>query len=146
MAFYASNFIYDGKPGSEYGLRISSLSEQGESAGASVELITQDIYRRPNVYLLGVKQTPTLSIPISVTVKKELTANQSSEISKWLFGHQTYKKLQIIQPDMEYVYYNCIFQNPSVIKNREHHKGIYSHGSMRLSFCVAIPKKRNVYF
>ena len=84
MAFYGVNFIYDGIPASEYGLRISSLSEQGESVGASVELITQDIYRRPTVYLLGVKQTPVLSIPISVTVKDELTASQSSVISHCL--------------------------------------------------------------
>lgn len=146
MAFYASNFIYDGKPGSEYGLRISSLSEQGESVGASVELITQDIYRRPNVYLLGVKQTPTLSIPISVTVKKELTANQSSEISKWLFGHQTYKKLQIIQPDMEYVYYNCIFQNPSVIKIGNITRGFTATAVCDSPFAWQYPRKEMFTF
>lgn len=114
--FYAQNFIYDGVPGSEFGLRISSLSEQSVADGASVSLITQDIYRRPSVYLLGVKETPVLNIPISITVEKELSAQQASAISKWLFGQQTYKKLQILQPDMEDVYYNCIITKPVPIK------------------------------
>jgi len=146
MAFYAYNFIYDGIPASEYGLRISSLSEQEETLGASTELITQDIYRRPNVYLLGVKQTPVLSIPISVTVKGELTAEQSSAISRWLFGRESYKKLQILQPDMENIYFNCIFQNPSLIKVGNITRGFTAIAVCDSPFAWEYPKKEMFTF
>lgn len=142
MSFYALDFVYDGIPASEYGLKISSLSEQEESAGASVELITEDIYRKPTVYLLGVKQTPVLNIPISITVENELSAEQSSVISRWLFGHQTYKKLQIIQPDMEYIYYNCIFQNPSLIKVGNITRGFTAIAVCDSPFAWEYPKKQ----
>ena len=146
MAFYSVNFCYDGIPASEYGLRISSLSDQGESVGASVELITQDIYRRPSVYLLGVKQTPALNIPISITVKDELSAEQASSISRWLFGQNTYKKLQILQPDMENIYYNCIFQNPSLIKIGNITRGFTATAVCDSPFAWEYPKREAFEF
>ena len=141
MAFYGYNFIYDGIPASEYGLRISSLSDQGESVGAGVELINQDIYRRHKVYLLGVKQTPVLSIPFSITVKDELSASQSSAISRWLFGRDSYKKLQILQPDMEDIYFNCIFQNNSLIKVGNITRGYTATAVCDSPFAWQYPKK-----
>ena len=108
MGFWARNFVYDGIISSEYGLTITSNNDTG-SAGADVELYTQQIYRKPKPYLLGVQQTPVLSMPIHINVSDRLSATEDSIISKWLFGRNSYKKLQIIQPDMQYVYYNCIF-------------------------------------
>lgn len=108
MGFYAKNFIYDGIMSSEYGLSITSSSDSDSTSGADVNLYTQQIYRRPKLYLTGVQQSPALSIPIDINVPVELSATEDSVISKWLFGSLNYKKLQIVQPDMQYVYYNCI--------------------------------------
>lgn len=116
MGFYATNFVYDGVSSSTYGLRISSLGGDTEHPGADVELITQSVYRRPANYLLGVRQSPPLTIPVTITVETELSATESSRISRWLFGREDYKKLQIIQPDMQYIYYNCVFTNPTLIR------------------------------
>jgi len=118
MSFYASNFIYDKIPSSNYSLKISDTSSDSEisMAGANVTIISQDIYRKPKVYLYGVKQSPVLEIPISIFKHSEITAQEATYISKWLFGQMEYKQLQIIQPDMQDVYYNCIFINPQVVK------------------------------
>lgn len=117
MTFYAKNFVYDGIPASEYGLKISSSSDdEFSNSGAGVELITQEIHRKPKSYLLGVKETPSLEIPIKINVEKELTAGESSAVSRWLFGQNNYKKLQIVQPDMENIYFNCVFTSPSVLR------------------------------
>lgn len=117
MAFYASNFVYDGTISSEYGLHISTLSDSGGAGtGGNVKLFTQEIYRRPKMYLFGVQQTPVLVLPVTITVPTELSATESSVISRWLFGQMGYKKLQILQPDMMYVYFNCIFTEPQVIR------------------------------
>ena len=117
MAFYSSNFIYDGIISSEYGLRISTFGGEEENFSlANVELITQSIYRKPKVFLLGINQTPVLEIPITITVPQELSAEETSVISRWLFGQMGYKVLQILQPDMQYIYFNCIFTEPEIIK------------------------------
>lgn len=146
MAFYAANFVYDGIPASEFGLRISSLSEQENSVGASVELMTQSVYRRSKEYLLGVKQAPVLNIPITITVENELTATQASTISKWLFGQSTYKKLQIVQPDMEYVYFNCIFTNPSLIQIGNITRGFSATAVCDSPFAWEFPKATSYNF
>lgn len=117
MSFYGSDFIYDGISSSDFGLKISNFGEDSSTTpGASVELFTESIYRRQKSYLFGVQQTPVLTIPITITVSYELSAVDASIVSRWLFGKLNYKKLQIIQPDMQYVYFNCIFTNPEVIR------------------------------
>lgn len=116
MAFYAANFIYDSVISSEYGLHITSGDGDSNWSAASVELHTQSIYRRPRNYLLGVQQTPVLSIPVQINVPVELSAEESAAVSSWLFGQMNYKKLQIIQSDMQYVYFNCIFTSPQLIR------------------------------
>lgn len=117
MAFYAANFAYNGIISSEYGLKITSADSGEDSyAGATVELTTQELYRRPKVLLLGVQQKPVLSIPITINAKTELSATEDSVISNWLFGSLNYKKLQILQPDMQYVYFNCIFTDKQTIR------------------------------
>lgn len=116
MAFYAANFAYDGIISSEYGLRITSTNSEDISDGANVELLTQKIYRKPKVFLLGVEQTPVLEIPVTISVPDQLSATEDSIISNWLFGNLNYKKLQILQYDMQYVYYNCIFTNKQTIR------------------------------
>lgn len=118
MSFNASYFIYNSIVSMEYGLTISAIGDSGvkEYSGADVSLFTETLYRRPRVYLLGVQETPILEIPISIMSQDTITASQSSIISKWLFGKTDFKKLQIIQPDMQDIYYNCIFTNPKAIK------------------------------
>lgn len=116
MAFYAANFAYDGIIGSEYGLRISSSDGEDTSDGATVTIQTQEMYRRPKQILVGVQQTPVLEIPITINTRYELSATEDSVISNWLFGSLNYKKLQILQPDMQYMYFNCILKDKQTIR------------------------------
>lgn len=62
MSFYASEFIYNGVPSSNFGLTISDTNASDELSlpGANVSIISQEIYRKPKVYLFGVKQAPVL--------------------------------------------------------------------------------------
>ena len=86
MGFYAKYFIYDDVPSSDYGLIISNMDSESNHSGASVELMTQEVYRKPKVYLLGVQQKPVLSLPITISVQGELSAPEASSVSRWLFG------------------------------------------------------------
>jgi len=118
MAFYAQNFIFDDVPSEEYGLIISSGSAEDTSdISNAVSLRTQKVYRNPKPYFYGVEQEPVLEFDIELrTTETELTAEDASLIQKWLFGHMNYKKLRIVQPDMEDYYYNCILTQGTVYK------------------------------
>ena len=110
MAFYAQDFIYDDIPSAFYGITITSEGN-GEisSVGAgNISLMTQSIFRRPKPFFYGVQQTPVLVIPVSFKLPNDMDAYQESAISKWLFGQQEYRKLRIVQPDMQTIYYNCL--------------------------------------
>lgn len=125
MSFHAKNFLYDSIISSDYGLTITSM-ESNTNDGAAVELYTQQIYRRPKAYLYGVQQTPALSIPVRINVQDNISANEASKIAGWLFGRMNYKKLQILQPDMQYVYYNCILPKYEIERYGNLIRGFYS--------------------
>jgi phage-related protein len=113
MTFYAANFSYDGIISSEYGIRITSdLGGDTSANGADVQLYTQQLYRNPQLYLLGVQQTPALTIPCHFSASDQISALEYSTIAKWLFGQTSYKKLRILQSDMQYLYYNAIITSP----------------------------------
>lgn len=115
MSFYAQNFVYDGTPGEQYGLRISSKNpESSSSASSDVQLITDTIYRRPAPFLYGIQQTPVLSFDIELNSEQKIDAVLATRAAEKFFGKTDYKKLQIMQPDMDMFYYNCVLANPKI--------------------------------
>lgn len=117
MAFWARSFIFDDIPSETYGLFLISEGGAGvlQNTGSnSVEPYTQEIYRRAKPYFFGVQQTPVLTFSLSFASLTPVDALQQQTIQKWLFGHNSYKKLQIMQCDMESVYFNCILNNPTI--------------------------------
>lgn len=119
MAFYAKTFIYNDVPSETYSMIISS-ADSGESAtnaSPNLDIITQDIFRRPKPYFYGVHQSPVLEFPVFIrTTNIEITAEDAALTEKWLFGQMNYKKLRIVQPDMEDVYFNCFFVDPEIVR------------------------------
>lgn len=117
MAFWAHSFVFDDIPSETYGLFLISDGGAGvlENVGSNaVEPYTQEIHRRPKPYFFGVQQTPVLTFSLSFASLKPVDALQQQIIQRWLFGHNSYKKLQIMQCDMESVYFNCILNNPTL--------------------------------
>lgn len=115
MAFFARRFIFNDIPSDTYNLFIISNNSNGvvEAKGSgSVELYTQQIYRRAKPFLYGVQQTPVLEFELSFASYTPICAEKQALISKWLFGQQKYKKLRICQPDYQDVYFNCVLTNP----------------------------------
>jgi len=121
MSFWACEFSYDNVPSSKFNLTISSASGdsgmQDVRASSDIELYTEQIYRRPKVYFYGTSQRPVLEFDIEVTSPIEIDSVTSQVIQTWLFGQTEYKKLQIIQNDMQMVYFNCLLTSPTVLKH-----------------------------
>ena len=116
MSFYARNFIFDSVPSEMYNITISSDGGESSSPIADVELYTVKTWRRSRNYLLGVNQSPVLEFPVIFNTPEELTSEELGLTSAWLFGQQNYKKLQIVQPDMDSIYFNCFLVEPEVIR------------------------------
>lgn len=117
MGFRAISFVFDNIPSETYDLFLISEGAAGvlqNTGSSSVELLTETIYRNPKPYLFGVQQTPVMTFSLSFASLKPISAVNQQYIQKWLFGHNTYKKLQIMQCDMYDVYFNCILTNPVV--------------------------------
>lgn len=116
MAFYGKTFIFDGVPSETYGLAIYNFDQSvvDSNGGGDIEIITDQLYRRPVPYLLGVQQKPVLEFDITFGSETPLDATTRSIIGKWLFGRTSYKKLQIVQCDMQDYYYNCFITESKV--------------------------------
>lgn len=115
MAFFASSFVFDDTPSEKFNLFIMSNNSSGvvEARGSgSVEMYTQQVYRRVKPYFYGVQQTPVLEFDLSFATCNPICAETQALIQKWLLGQQTYKKLRICQPDYQEVYFNCILTEP----------------------------------
>lgn len=126
MSFFGSAFIFDDVPSEIYNLYISSPDGgMVETSGSGdVEILTQKVFRNPKPYLLGVQQSPVLSFEVQFTSPNELMSDDIRIIQAWLCGRQTYKKLQIIQADMQDIYYNCFITNPKIIRAGNMIRGI----------------------
>ena len=120
MAFFGRTFIFNDVPSETYGLYLGQSGSSGEdtnAAGTDVSLLTQKIYRRPVPLFYGAEQTPVLQFPISMyTINDELTAADFSDVSTWLFGQMGYKKLRIVQNDMQDIYFNCFLTAPQIVR------------------------------
>lgn len=118
MAFYGYTFIFKDIPSEVYNLYISSPDGgMVETSGSGdVELLTQKVFRNPKPYLLGVQQAPVLTFDVQFLSPDELLSEDVRLIQSWLFGQQTYNKLQIVQPDMQDIYYNCFITNPRIVR------------------------------
>lgn len=116
MAFYAFNFEYDNIPCEKFGLFLISPDANGvitSTGSGSVELYTQEVYRRPTPYLFGTKQSPVLEFDLSFASFEKIDFYQQTLIQRWLLGQSSYKKLKIAQIGMSNFYFNCLFTEPT---------------------------------
>ena len=124
MGFWASSFQFDGIPSETYNLTISNGLSQSTTNSVelntlgsnNVKLLTENILRRPTEYLYFSQQFPPLEFDASITANTKLTAKDGQLIQKWLFGQLTYKPLQIIQDDMDQIYFNCFLIKPMILR------------------------------
>lgn len=125
MSFYGKSFVFNSKPSDVYNLYITSLDGGQETHGlGDVEVLLETVFRRAKPYFLGASQSSSvLTIPAMINSPDVIDAPISGAIEKWLFGQLGYKKLQIIQPDMLDVYFNCFLKNPSMLKTGNQIRG-----------------------
>lgn len=116
--FYAYDFIFDNIPSQTFDIKIMSLDSEGVIGGvgsSDVNIITQRVLRKSKPYYLGRTQEPVLEFPLMFGSPNEIDAIDRDIISKWLFGRKGYKKLYILQDDLQGLYFNCFLTKPEPI-------------------------------
>jgi len=115
MSFIAKSFIFNDVPSENYDLRVFNFERGGlgsSVAGGDIEIISKEMYRRPIPYFYGVQQKPVLRFPLTFGSYNAMDATTRGLIQQKLFGQTSYNKLQLVQCDMDNVYFNVFLTNP----------------------------------
>lgn len=119
MALWGRSFIYDGTPSEVYGLYVQNIDTNAinESMGSSsMEIYEQKIFRKPQPYYYGSTPNPKLEFDFSVFSDREIDATAFESIQRWLFSSRQYKRLAFDQWDIQDIYFDCILNNPRIVR------------------------------
>lgn len=118
MGFIAKNFSFDRIPCTEYGLRIFDIDDKNNEAApfaSTGEIQTDVVPFSGRTYLYGRAFNSPLEFklvfgldPCMIESHEYLDRFEMDAIANWLTGHNTYKWLDIEQPDMEIIRYHCV--------------------------------------
>lgn len=115
--FGALKFLFDNTLSTDYDMFIVDINGGGVTdglGGDGTELITDSVYRKSKPYLYGTTQSTQLEFDLTFASSKQIDRIQLAKIQRWLFGKRNYSKLQILQCDLDTVYFNCFLLNPTV--------------------------------
>jgi len=110
-SFFSYDFVFNNVPSNTYGLGIVNL-DTGTSdgdAGAAVEIYEKQVYRKSRPYFFGRSYDTPLEFEMTIASENVIDGNDRSLIESWLLGAQNYYPLQILQEDLQDVYFNVIF-------------------------------------
>lgn len=114
-SFYAYDFMFDDIPSQRWDLKIITFEDGGLFSGvgsSDVNIITQRVLRKSKPYYLGRTQEPVLEFPLTFGTSRPISGYERDVISSWLFGRSTYKRLYILQDDLNGAYFNCFLTKP----------------------------------
>lgn len=118
LSFYGTDFLWDNQFSQSYGLKIVSINGNSTAdvdAGSSVEVFSDAVYRSPTRYYYGAAQSQVLTFEMEVASESPIIAINRSKIEKWLFGRINPCKLQIVQPDLQTVYFYGYLLDPKAL-------------------------------
>lgn len=114
-SFYGYDFVYDDIPSQKWDLKIITFEDGGlfNGVGSSdINIITQRVLRKSKPYYLGRTQETVLEFPLTFGTAAPISGLERDMISAWLFGRSIYKKLYILQDDLNGAYFNCFLTKP----------------------------------
>ncbi|MDD5021788.1 MAG: phage tail family protein [Endomicrobiaceae bacterium] len=126
MAYNGLSFVFDGIPSEEYGLVLYDLTYSVRTEGmfaSPVSIVEDRTAARYKPLFYGTTQNSPLEFTMTFGANQQRSNNYKSYdrydlsvIASWLTGHNSYKWLEITQPDMEVVRYKCIITKLSHIE------------------------------
>lgn len=107
--------VFDGQALDLYGLYLADTKTGIEEydLGANYKINSDSV--KNNIYTFGIEEDGVLEFELCLMRDYPLNQYDISEISRLLFDHKTYKKLQLITDDMEDRYVMCKLNSPKKI-------------------------------
>lgn len=118
MGFCALYYLFDNQFSANYKMRITNINGGGvenSSAGANVNLLNSAVYRKPTRYNYGVSYGEVLTFTMTVMSEQPLLGYFRTKVENWMFQRMSYKKLQIVQNDLQNIFFNCFLLEPEAI-------------------------------
>lgn len=123
MSFTGLNFVFDGVSSEKYGLilcNFGSTTQKAGQVGSKLSILEDRIPRRHIGVHYGTKDNEAKEFTLVMMVSDDNRCFDRYDIASvagWLTGHQDYKELTILQPDMEGVFYRCLISGLEQIEN-----------------------------
>jgi hypothetical protein len=114
-SFTAFDFMFDDTPSQKFNLKIVTFEDGGLFSGkgsTNVNILSQKVLRKSKPFYLGRTQEPVLEFPLTFGTARPISGMDRDIISAWLFGRASYKRLYILQDDLNGVYFNCMLKDP----------------------------------
>lgn len=118
MGFIAKRFSFNRIPCERFGLRIFDIDNENNDAtpfASTGELQTDVIPFKGRTFLYGRSFEKPLEFklvfgldPLMLNMDEHLDRYEMDAIANWLTGHNTYKWLEVEQPDLQMVRYHCV--------------------------------------
>lgn len=124
MAFWGTEFIFDGIPCSEYGLMVYHFGSEGQEDVnfQNGEIVEDRIPGRYDALTYGLVQNQSLEYTLvfganmeSIDANASLDRYEVEAVAAWLTGHNVRKWLTIVQDDMESFRYKCFISELKLI-------------------------------
>lgn len=126
MAFYGSNFTFNGVSSEEFDLMLYDIGGNGQENSefaSTVSIIEEDVITRWKPVFYGVRFENKLEFNLVFGVNQDridagkyLDRYELNAIASWLTGLDGYKYLTIDQDDMTHVRYKCYVSSLSVVE------------------------------
>ena len=115
--FSATYFTYDGVFSGLYGLMIADFDDSSviETNAFSPSLNTVKPPALNRFFHNGITYDEAPQHPFSIISEHPIQPSIRRKIISWLFGKDTYRVLKIYQPDLEGVFYKCVFTSIDII-------------------------------
>ena len=116
--YTALPFLYDNKPSERFGLFLINLGDKGivsSSGGGKATTKKEYINRNFTAFDYGLIQNNSMSFEFIFGSLRLLDRQEIDVIQSWLINQIAPKKLQIVQNDLENVYFQCRLMNPEII-------------------------------
>ena len=119
MAFNSYEMIFDGISCNKFGLMLYDIGSFRQNENINItsagKPITDSISRRVSSILYGTEKNIPLTFNLVLVVSPDriessqyLDRYELQKITGWLTGHDSWKWLKIIQPDLETIRYKCL--------------------------------------
>lgn len=115
--FNATHFTYDGVFSGTYGLLIADFDDSSvvETSAFSPSLNTNKPSKINRFFHNGIVYEAAPQHQFSIISEQPINELVRREILSWLVGRDSYKVLEIHQPDLEDYEYRCVFTNTEII-------------------------------